>query len=1206
MLVTILLALILLWIAAGGLMLHLGSRPAGADYRRGTRRRVVAVSDSVPVEVQLMPPVEPRLGEDCDVVLVLDRSSSMGTGPGSPLQEAIRAAENFVLRCPDSIRVGLIVFDHDAQQLCPIEADHRKVLRALRSIATGGSTDIAAALDRAREACQAGRPAKRKTVIILSDGGSSRPEAEAAAQRLRESSVVPDIVAVGFGSAVDEQLLVAIAGSPDRYAQVSDIKELRSLFEFLAIVVAGQAALCGSVEESVRAPNPFILENAGGLPPTGLEQKNTTRIFWSIPVLGIKPIALTYSLLPECPGWHRVADPDSAATWRMPDSTTRRVQGPDGPRVLVLPAWLTWAWPVLNPLFFLLFGRFFCRSLSAPAAAELPEPVALPEPTLPEPLQAPAGRPFQWTARHALVIGLGEAGESILSSLKARLADRRIPAGVIDLLGVTTSHRANRAPIRIAGASLDPEQVAEVHLDFRPRLESLRRQGTPPMRAWIPFRDWLGSPQPLTTHSYAVAGDLRKARLALLSSSLPLEAKLAPILAGLREQDGLIFVVGRPEDPDYSGMLAEIAHICASAGGLGVSAVVVPGTKDQPAGVLALAKELERMIALRGDVVLSDRLDPPVAANKLFDRLIVLRGASGGRAPLSLAADFLWQVFSKRKLLPRLPDGGVGEGEVRACVIDLSGAELPAHSLWTWARDRFLAQAVNGRWLGLEIRDGHLDVPPVAEQSLRDGIERFWSGESFRRPHTLMLGFARNARSQGTTPSAAPLRGLIPIGLYHQQVEFRSREMGQFLAYLEEWCWQILAAEYDQHRCGLPILLESCVRIEAQLQQLADQLSCLPLSRNDTDYMHLAAVLYLDMARAVARLRSETARWMAALTGTRRHFDQDDASLPPTAVCEDLERGRQAAEAAMEVLPEAMAHRVKGLFDDWSRIHEADLLRQLRFVPSLDPTSSRLQLRFWLYGRALDSPVDLARHLRDAADAYAPEVLEWPLVSTLPVARVDDPAAWCRIGKEAGKVFPGCPTAIDEEDPNSAMALRIRELPLLEALGVAGRDFADPPYAWPEEANAARIAAKIRNSLRYEPRPLHPRLVQLVRNSEQLYALLMEIASGQVTETASETLLDRCGQAFPIAKSGQGLQLRLALDHFESLVRQVLVRRLSLTGLPLPEAQPAPPLDPEDAVRLVETNPIVQRCIVVPDWEVWRDLIRGLAVDAKVEVASSR
>ena len=1202
MLIILLFVFLLAWVAAGAVILHLGSGSAGTAYRRRVLRRVAAVSEPIPVEVQLVPPIEPGLIRDRDVVLVLDHSSSMGVGPGSPLQEAIRAAENFVLLCPPSIHCGLVVFDQGADQLCPIVSDHRQVLRSLRSVSSGGSTNIALALDRTTETCQTGRADRPKTVILLSDGGSSATEAEAAAERLRTAPFAPDIITAGFGSGVDDRLMTAIAGSPDRYTHVSDIAQLRSLFEFLAAVVAGGVALCGSVEECSKAPQPFTLETVGGLLPIGLEATTTTtRIFWSIPTLGIRPVALTYRLVAECPGWHRVAGPESHATWHMPDSSSRQVNGPDGPRVLVLWGWAKWASPILNPLFFILFGRFFCRSLALPLQAEPAVPNSLPDVTLPEPLPAAPGRLYRWSARPALVVGLGDEGEAVLCSLQARLADRGIAPGTVDLLAVSTSHRANRVPVRASGCMLDSSQVVELHMDFRPLLESLRRSETTPMRAWLPFRDWLASPQPVSTHSYALLDDRRKARLALLSISRIVEDRMQPVLQRVRENDGLVLVVGSLGAPDFSGMLAEIAHISAARAHLGVSVVAVPSPDASACGVLALARELERMIAVRGDTILSDRTDPPVEANRLFDRIVVLRSNPG----LPATADFIWEVLSKNEVLSHLPDLTVVDGEVRTSAVDLAGAQLPTYSLWTWVRERFLAQAVNGRWLGLQIRDGHFELPDISETQLDEQVEGFWSGETLRRPHTLLLGFARTARNQGYLPAASSLRGLVPTGLYHQQVEFRAREIQQFLGYVEEWVCQLLSSEYDHRRAGLQLLTEATARIESQLQQVADQVCRLPLTIEESGYVQFLSALFLDMSRAIGRVRSNSASWLAGLTGAHCHLP-DKGLPPPVPLCDQLEQARQATERALDDVPVEMRRLIQSRFDDWNRIHEADILGQLRLVPLVDPVKNSVRLRLHLFHHRVEAPDLIAVLLREVTDGHAPEVCRWPLVTALPVTRLDDPASWLRVGGESATVFPGVPTAVAEEDPASVVGLRIRQLPLEECFDVAGQDSNNLPFAWPEEANAARIAAKIRNSsLQYAPRPLPPRLVHLIHNSSKLWAFLMEIAAGDVGETSGKTLLVRDNQSFVIGSSGEGLVGYGALQHFESLVRQVVIRGLTVNGLPLPGCASSPSIAPNEAVRRLERAPLVQRFVNLPEWDIWRDLVRGLALDAAHATASS-
>jgi hypothetical protein len=331
------LTLLLSWVGIGTLLLWREAGPRGRDYRRQAGRRIYAQGQEVEVTLRLVPPFQANLAGDHDVLLALDHSSSMGAGPGSPLQEALRAAENFVRRCPPTVHVGLVAFDHEAYPACPITGEHRRVLRALGAIGPGGGTAVHEALDRCREALAGGRPGVPKIVILLSDGGSDQALAEAAARRLRaEPSPPPLVISVGFGPGVSEELLIAVAGTPERYRHVSDSEALNALFGFLASFVSGQMAVAGIVDEGVRAPSPFRLARTGGLNPVGVRPGEVTRIIWSVPLMDLEPVALSYHLVAECPGWHPVASTDGKATWRMPDAAVREMPGPWGPRILVL------------------------------------------------------------------------------------------------------------------------------------------------------------------------------------------------------------------------------------------------------------------------------------------------------------------------------------------------------------------------------------------------------------------------------------------------------------------------------------------------------------------------------------------------------------------------------------------------------------------------------------------------------------------------------------------------------------------------------------------------------------------------------------------------------------------------------------------------------------------------------------------------------
>src|SRR5215204_3858977 len=202
--ILMLLALLALWIGAGLILFTRNSRQAGKDYRRRVAGRVFNVGAEVGVELRLVPPAKIEVADDHDVLLVIDHSGSMGSAPGSPLREAVRAAENFVRRLPDNTHTGVIGFDHEARLLSPITPNPRESLRAIGSLGPGGGTAIHAALENSPDALRAGRTGVRKTIILLSDGSSDQEAAEAAAGKLRREIERLTIITVGFGPHVNE------------------------------------------------------------------------------------------------------------------------------------------------------------------------------------------------------------------------------------------------------------------------------------------------------------------------------------------------------------------------------------------------------------------------------------------------------------------------------------------------------------------------------------------------------------------------------------------------------------------------------------------------------------------------------------------------------------------------------------------------------------------------------------------------------------------------------------------------------------------------------------------------------------------------------------------------------------------------------------------------------------------------------------------
>jgi len=142
--------------------------------------------------------------ERASVVLVTDVSRSMSANDVSPsrLEAARSAAESFVDRVPDGLRVGLVSFSDTAQTLQTPTTDHEAVQGALQTLQPLNGTATGAGLDSALDALElpgddptAHPPA---AIVLLSDGkATDGSAADTAAAQARERNVPIYTVALG-------------------------------------------------------------------------------------------------------------------------------------------------------------------------------------------------------------------------------------------------------------------------------------------------------------------------------------------------------------------------------------------------------------------------------------------------------------------------------------------------------------------------------------------------------------------------------------------------------------------------------------------------------------------------------------------------------------------------------------------------------------------------------------------------------------------------------------------------------------------------------------------------------------------------------------------------------------------------------------------------------------------------------------------------
>lgn len=164
---------------------------------------------------------------DVALVLVIDRSGSM-TGIPLEMAKAACGAAVETLRTNDWIEV--IAFDAKPVRYVAMQRAHARAAIAndLTRILAGGDTELFPALDMAYQDLL-GVDARRKHVILLTDGQSSKSGLAEIVQNMVAESVTLTIV--GLGSDVDTELLRYLAGrGGGRYHAVPDPKSLPRIF----------------------------------------------------------------------------------------------------------------------------------------------------------------------------------------------------------------------------------------------------------------------------------------------------------------------------------------------------------------------------------------------------------------------------------------------------------------------------------------------------------------------------------------------------------------------------------------------------------------------------------------------------------------------------------------------------------------------------------------------------------------------------------------------------------------------------------------------------------------------------------------------------------------------------------------------------------------------------------------------------------------
>lgn len=184
-------------------------------------------------------PIDMQEREPLNIYLAFDVSGSMfmSTPEGTPLDQAKKAAEQFVSQCDlSTTSVGLIAFSDRVYIEQAATQNSDEILRAIRNLpsvntGTGNSTDPFDEILRSLTHASGNRYA-----IVLADGvWAHQSEAIRKAKRCHEDEI--EIIAIGFGRA-DRDFLNKIASSSEQSFFI-DVGKLSETFSTIAQELSG-------------------------------------------------------------------------------------------------------------------------------------------------------------------------------------------------------------------------------------------------------------------------------------------------------------------------------------------------------------------------------------------------------------------------------------------------------------------------------------------------------------------------------------------------------------------------------------------------------------------------------------------------------------------------------------------------------------------------------------------------------------------------------------------------------------------------------------------------------------------------------------------------------------------------------------------------------------------------------------------------------
>ncbi len=211
-------------------------------------------------------------GGNVDVMLSIDTSGSMGSGPGSRMENAKAAALGFLDNLGSDDRVGLVTFDSSGSLVQELTLDHSLVADELQpgsqGITSGGFTMMDAGVDLAADELTGNDRGVDQAIILLGDGQpnrSARPgsnhvqNAIDAADDAKAAGITMITIGLGVstGSTAQNTLIQMASGSNGTTLYYDsptgdDLDEIYS--QIAAVVLTGEAVIVeGTLREVMDA-----------------------------------------------------------------------------------------------------------------------------------------------------------------------------------------------------------------------------------------------------------------------------------------------------------------------------------------------------------------------------------------------------------------------------------------------------------------------------------------------------------------------------------------------------------------------------------------------------------------------------------------------------------------------------------------------------------------------------------------------------------------------------------------------------------------------------------------------------------------------------------------------------------------------------------------------------------------------------------------